>query len=113
MEQSLFNHLALPQHLPHSEDASLDDVEVGLTDHLLVAVRLMRDYAAGDELRSEVSSVWERLRQCLVVSKAVTRNGRDDKMRLLSELRRMTALDAILVDIRSQNAALLIHRLSG
>jgi hypothetical protein len=110
MEKSVFNHLALPQNLPHSEDARLDDVEVWLTDHLLMAVRLMRDSAAGDDLRSETSSVWERLRECLVVSKAVTRDGRVDKMRLLSELRRMTARDAILVDIRSQNAALLIHR---
>lgn len=113
MEKLLFHHLALPQHLPHTEDANLDDVEARLTDHLLAAVRLMRDSAAGDELRSEASSVWERLRQCLIVSKTVTRDGRVNKTRLLSELRRMTALDAIFLDIRSQNAALLIHRLSG
>ncbi|KAK4153830.1 hypothetical protein C8A00DRAFT_43330 [Chaetomidium leptoderma] len=112
MEKSLFHHFALPQRLPHSEDANLDDVEGRLTAYLVMAVRLMRESAAGDELRSESSSVWERLQQCLVVSKAVTRDGRVDRMRLLSELRRMTALDAILVYIRSQNAALLIHRLS-
>ncbi|KAH6855507.1 hypothetical protein B0I37DRAFT_395568 [Chaetomium sp. MPI-CAGE-AT-0009] len=112
MGKSLFHHLALPQHLPQSEDENLHDVEARLTDQLLVAARLMRDSAAGDELRSEASGVWERLRQCLVVSKAVTRDGRVDRMRLLSELRTMTALDAILLDIRSQNAALLIHRLS-
>lgn len=112
MEQSVFHHFALPERLPDSEDANLNEVEAKLTDHLLVAVRIMRDYAAGDELRSDVSSIWERLRQCLVVSKAVTRDGKVDRTRLLSELRGMNALSAILLDIRSQNAALLIHRLS-
>jgi hypothetical protein len=112
MEQSLFHHFALPQRLPDSEDANLNDVEARLTDHLLGAVRLMRDSAARDDLRFDVSSIWERLRQCLVVSKIVTRDGRVDRTRLLSELRGITALGAILLDIRSQNAALLIHRLS-
>lgn len=112
MEQSLFNHFALPQRLPNCEDANLNEVEARLTDHLVRAVGLMRDFAARDELRFDVSSIWERLRQCLVVSKNVTRDGRVDKTRLLSELRGMTALGAVLLDIRSQNAALLIHRLS-
>ncbi|KAK3290215.1 uncharacterized protein B0H64DRAFT_350596 [Chaetomium fimeti] len=112
MERSLFHHLALPQRLPHSEDANLYDVEARLTEQLLVAVRLMRDSAVGDQIRLEASSVWERLRQCLVVSSAITRDNRVDRVRLLSEFRRMAALNAILLDIRSQNAALLIHRLS-
>ena len=112
MEKSLFHHFALPQRLPHSEDANLDDVEARLSHYLLMAIRVMRDSAAGDKLRSEASSIWERLQQCLIVSKAITRDGRVDRMQLLSGLRRMTALDAILLHIRSQNAALLIHRLS-
>lgn len=113
MEKVLFHHFALPQRLPHAEDANVDDVEARLTDHLLVAARLMQDSAAGDDgLRSEALGVWGRLRQCLAVSQAATRDGRVDRMRLLSGLRGMTALGAILVHIRSQNAALLIHRLS-
>ena len=112
MEQSVFHHFALPERLPASEDANLNDIEARLTDHLLVAIRIMRDAATGDQSRSNVSSIWERLRQCLGISKAVTRDGRVDRTLLLSELRGMTALGAILLDIRSQNAALLIHRLS-
>lgn len=109
MEKLLFHHLALPQQLPHAEDADLSAIEASLTDQLLVAVSLMRD-SARDALQSGSCCVWERVRQCLAVSKAILNDGRVDRIRLLSALRTIQPLEVLLLHVRNQNAALLIHR---
>jgi hypothetical protein len=115
MEQSLFNHFALPQRIPHSEDANLDEIEIHLADHLLAATRTI-EKCVGDQpnLWSNWTSttVWGSIRQCLATSKVVNHGGRVNQMRLLSALASMTPSDIVLLHIRSQNAAVLIHRLS-
>lgn len=116
MNLSMFHHLALPECLPHSEDADLDDIEVGLIDQLLAAARVMQDSnrcEPNPKPQSQPSAVWTSIRRCLAVSKAINRCGKVNREKLLSELRSMPATDPLILHIRSQNAALLIYRLSG
>ncbi|KAK3307698.1 uncharacterized protein B0T15DRAFT_415095 [Chaetomium strumarium] len=116
MEHSLFHHFALPQNIPHSEDANLDDVETHLANHLLAATRTIEG-CVGDQpnlwLDWKSTTVWGSIRQSLATSRSVNRGGRVNQMRLLWALASMTPSDIVLLHIRSQNAAVLIHRLSS
>ncbi|KXX81310.1 hypothetical protein MMYC01_201930 [Madurella mycetomatis] len=114
MNESVFHHLALPQRLPHSEEANLDEIEAALIDQLITATRLMHDsQRGGPTLQSKASDAWESIRRCLVVSKAVNRGGKVNREKLLWELRSMAPSDALLLHVRSQNAALFMHRISS
>ncbi|KAK4234701.1 hypothetical protein C8A03DRAFT_18447 [Achaetomium macrosporum] len=116
MEQSLFNHFALPQSIPHSEDADLDGVELNLNDYLFTATRVIENSVRDQPtlwFNWKSTTVWESIQECLTTSKKVNRGGRVNQMKLLLALSRMTASDIVLLHIRSQNAAILIHRLSS
>ncbi|KAK0726366.1 hypothetical protein B0T21DRAFT_453008 [Apiosordaria backusii] len=117
MEVALFNHLALPVRVPASEDSNLDEIEIKLTDHLIANVRHMceatrQPYQANSH-SSDIPKAWDSIRLCLELSKAVNRSGRVNRTTLLSELRYLGPNNALIIHISSQNAALLIHRLSG
>ncbi|KAK4171158.1 hypothetical protein QBC36DRAFT_367904 [Triangularia setosa] len=115
MEVALFNHLALPVHVPPSEDSNLDEIEMELTDRLIADVRLMcektRQQYQVDAHPSYISKAWDAIRLCLESSKAVNRNGRVNRTTLLSEFRYLGRRNALIIHISSQNAALLVHRL--
>ena len=116
MDAAIFAHLALPAQLPQSEDANLDAIEVCLVDHLLVTARTMRDLPSHEALGPRSSkdvNAWESIRQCLIVSKAVNSGGIVNKSKFLAELGHLGVGNALVLYIRSQNAALLIHRLAG
>jgi hypothetical protein len=111
MDRSIFCHLALPERLPHSENADLDEIEAGLIDRALVSACRMQNVAAEESnLRDKASHAWECIRLCLLASKCANRRGRVSKRELLSEIASMTVPGALLLYIRSQNAALLVHR---
>ncbi|KAK4183027.1 hypothetical protein QBC35DRAFT_545071 [Podospora australis] len=115
MEKSLFHHLALPPCLPQREDTAIDDVEAELIDRLIIGAQLMRDALSDhrdNPLSSTCQSAWESVRLFLATSKAVNHGGRVIRTELLPELRLIaaTATNALILHIRNQNAALLIHR---
>ncbi|GAB1316962.1 hypothetical protein MFIFM68171_07172 [Madurella fahalii] len=111
MDESVFHHLALPQRLPHSEEANLDEIETALIDRLIIATRLMQGPERGEPtIQSKASIAWGSIRRCLDACKAVNHGGNVNREKLLSELRCMTPTDVLVLHIRSQNAALLVHR---
>lgn len=120
MDEALFNHLALPPRLPHGEDPNLDAIEASLVDWLIDGARFMQErdgrgpstYYQGPAKELTASAAWSSILQCLVSSKAVNRDGRINRTRLLTEMSCMTGTNALVLHIRSQNAALLIHRFS-
>jgi hypothetical protein len=103
MDAAIFAHLALPAQLPQSEDGNLDAIEACLVDHLLATARTMRDLPSHEALGP----------RCLIVSKAVNSGGIVNKSKFLAELGHLGVGNALVLYIRSQNAALLIHRLAG
>ncbi|KAK3356620.1 hypothetical protein B0T25DRAFT_603140 [Lasiosphaeria hispida] len=121
MDCSLFNHLALPPRLPSGEDPNINEIEDSAIDLLLAGAQLLRGgpstFAShpdnGQTLQTNKASndAWESVHRCLEASKLVNRRGQVNKLDLVSRLRCMTATDALVLHIRSQNAALLIHRL--
>lgn len=111
MEPFLFPHLALPQRLPHAQEGNLNNVELALVDRLILDAQRMRDAHGFGTSRS--ADAWESIRLCLSCSKDLNRGGLVDRVKLLSEFQQLRARNALIVYIRSQNAALMIHRLSG
>ncbi|KAK0714105.1 hypothetical protein B0T26DRAFT_784054 [Lasiosphaeria miniovina] len=111
MDKTLYNHLALPDKLPQSEDCP-DEIENNLIDRFLVGARQMHQLSTPHS-----TAAWEAIQRCLTAAKVVHCRGRLDRSRLLTQLRAFTECrerhDFLVFHIRSQNAALLIHRLIG
>jgi len=111
MEPFLFHHLTLPQRLPHAQEGNLNEVELALVGRLVLGAQRMRDaHGLGS---SPSADTWESIRLCLSCSKDLNRRGAVDRVKLLSQFQQLGARNALIVYIRSQNAALMIHRLSG
>lgn len=111
--------MALPPCLPHREDPKLDEIELRFLDHLVASVHSMRDMTSASDLNSlepeahlKVVHAWESIARGLIASRAVHVRQQVNRSRLLSELRRMTANDFLIIHVHSQNAALVVHRLA-
>ena len=121
MDKAVFHHLALPQRLPGSEDLNVDEIETNIVSRLIAACRLMfatttafhPGVPAGSHQLS-LSTAWSTIERSLAVSHGVNRKGRINKAHLLSELRSLAGAatsrpEALVLHVRSQNAAILIH----
>lgn len=123
MERTVFNHLALPQRLPGAEDANIDEVEATIAARLVAACRLMfatttafhPNSAVGSGRRLTASDAWNTIDRAISASRSVNKGGRVNKPRLLAQLESLARAtssrpEALVLHIRRQNAAILIHR---
>ncbi|KAK0642864.1 hypothetical protein B0T16DRAFT_354150 [Cercophora newfieldiana] len=117
MDSALFHHFALPQRLPGAEDNKLDEVEALLVDHLVRAADRVRRPAGREThdypLRENVTSAWSSVANFLTASKTVNRGGLVNSAKLRTELGCLGVGGALLLYIRSQNAALFVYRLAS
>ncbi|KAK7960428.1 hypothetical protein PG988_011642 [Apiospora saccharicola] len=109
--QSLFNHLAFPIQLPQREDAVIPQLEAALMDRIIDASRQMRDHLQDESSRT----VWQSICHTLETATKVTNPaGRLDRGRLHSQLRQFaTEGEFLILHVAAQNAAILMHKLSG
>ncbi len=105
MEKSIFPHLALPQQLPQHEDRNLDAVEANLLHRLTAASLVMRGVEG-----HYASFIWGVIHNFLSEATHINDGGKVDRLTLRSTLASLPEPGACLVYIRSQNAAILIHR---
>jgi hypothetical protein len=124
MERTVFHHLALPQRLPGAEEANIDEVEATIAGRLVAACRLMfattttfhPNLASGPGPgRLTASDAWDTIDRAISASHSVNKGGRVNKPLLLAQLESLarptsTRPEALVLHIRRQNAAVLIHR---
>lgn len=122
MERTIFNHLALPPRLPGAEDANIDEVEASIAARLVAACRLMfatttafHPSPAVGSGRLTASEAWNTIDRAISASYTVNKGGRVNKPRLLAQLRSLALAtssrpEVLVLHIRRQNAAVLIHR---
>lgn len=118
MERALFHHLALPAHLPQSEDSNLDDIEASLRDRLIDSARSIQDvapYMFGSGRKLGTPGLGASIQSLLESSAAFTQCGKINSIQLAYELKSLSAKDGttLLVYVRGQNAAIMFHRLPG
>jgi hypothetical protein len=106
LDEALYNHLALPPHLPHRQDPSLNDIENALTDRLLASVKQLHNLPNNEHS----ASVWESIRRGLDTTKGIHIGGHVDRTALARELNDLGHSDFLVVYARSQNCALYIRR---
>lgn len=122
MERTIFNHLALPPRLPGAEDANIDEVEASIAARLVAACRLMfatttafHPSPAVGSGRLTASEAWNTIDRAISASHIVNKGGRVNKPHLLAQLRSLALAtssrpEVLVLHIRRQNAAVLIHR---
>jgi len=122
MERTVFHHLALPQRLPGAEDANIDEVEATIAGRLVAACRLMfatttafHPNLASGPGQSTASDTWSTIERAVSTSHSVNKGGRINKPRLLAQLESLARAtssrpEALVLHIRRQNAAILIHK---
>ena len=102
---SLFNHIALPSCLPQKQELHIAEIEQALVNHLLDAVRIIRDVQVGDCRR-----VWDSLRRTLVSYKTLHIHGHLERSQLMSHLRQLQPGDLIILHVANQNAGIFVYK---
>ncbi|KAI8958454.1 hypothetical protein F5Y11DRAFT_362710 [Daldinia sp. FL1419] len=103
--KALFNHIALPPMLPQGSESNIDEIERGLLDRLIVAVKLMESVVEGTYWK-----IWESIRRSLLTCKTLNVGGKLERTRLASHLKELRDLDLVILHVGAQNAGLLIYK---
>ncbi|UZP45406.1 hypothetical protein NXS19_013218 [Fusarium pseudograminearum] len=105
LDEALYNHLALPPHLPHRQDSNLTGIENALTDRLLASVKHLQSLPNNGH-----SAIWDSVRRGLETTKSIHIGGHVDRTALARELSGLGDSDFLAVYVSSQNCALYIRR---
>ncbi|KAM0387550.1 hypothetical protein ACHAQC_010595 [Fusarium culmorum] len=105
LDEALYNHLALPPHLPHRQDSNLNGIENALTDRLLASVKHLQSLPNNGH-----SAVWDSVRRGVETTKSIHIGGHVDRTALARELSGLGDSDFLAVYVSSQNCALYIRR---
>ncbi|GKU02701.1 hypothetical protein FLAG1_04886 [Fusarium langsethiae] len=106
LDEALYNHLVLPPHLPHRQDANLNDIENALTERLLSSVKHLQSLPNNEHS----ASIWESVRRGLDTIRNIHIGGHVDRTTLARELNDLGESDFLVVYASSQNCALYIRR---
>ncbi|CAG1966350.1 unnamed protein product [Fusarium graminearum] len=105
LDEALYNHLALPPHLPHRQDSNLTGIENALTDRLLASVKHLQSLPNNGH-----STMWDSVRRGVETTKSIHIGGHVDRTALARELSGLGDSDFLAVYVSSQNCALYIRR---
>lgn len=101
--EDVYNHIALPAHLPTRQDSRIDKIEGAVFDRVLNAsVKLSGLFPDDGSLIS--------LYRSLKTSRRVNMSGRLSKASLLSAFKELKSTHFILIHVAEQNAALVLRR---
>jgi len=112
MDAAIFHHLALPPQLPQKEDENLPDIEDGLAQRLITSARKMLTAPRGNpEYQMGAVKAWGSIQLCLTNSQVINKNVALNKQSTREALANLDSHGALAIYVKSQNAALLIHRI--
>jgi hypothetical protein len=103
--EQLFNHIALPCHVPGREDRNLPSVENALLTRMTDATRLLSSYAVLSD-QQHIFKLVESLVACqsLHVDRAITKPG------IIRELRALQPGKITILHVGAQNCGLVIYK---
>lgn len=102
---SLFNHVVLPPELPGEADGQAGAVEKEMILRLLAVVNILKA-----KCEEDLFPIWQMIENTLSASSFVNEGGICNGPALFKVLKKLISEAAILVQIKEQNAALVIRK---
>jgi hypothetical protein len=102
---SVFNHLVLPPAIPGTDDTAIDDVSYDITLRMIHATETAMNITGDAPWVDAFTTLHHSLRACLELN-----GGRLDRASLLSHFQTLHSDQVLILNVKEQNAGLLVRR---